>query len=236
MNVTDYYKKLNDSSQAIFHESLKASDLLSKAHNAAHEFGEISETFTDLELKPMFRAICSQFDLSCLSLSLGLYRPSAAALRLTLELGLGSIYFSANKVEHREWVQSKGDIKWSVVNDPQNGALSPRFVSAFFPELGCHSKDFYEQAASCYRALSEQVHGNNNTWSKSGLALQTDAQFRLFFEKHLVSISTILKFAIACRYLNSTSEQDKDAVQDFFLELNYIDPIRQCFGGPKGII
>ena len=234
MNINDYYQQLNTRSQEIFNRALDEPRLLSKVHSAAAEIFQLAEAVSDRDEQSMLKAVCSQLESSCLALSLGLYRPAIGALRLALELGIGCIYFSANKLEHREWLRN-GDLKWSIVNGEADGVLSQRFVMAFFPELADQSAEFATRAGDVYRSLSEYVHGNSDTWMASGIALTHNDALRAFYEKKLDDVVVVLKFAFCCRYLKNLSNDTKDTIHAAASEVHHVAAIRECFGGPKDI-
>lgn len=234
MKIITYYQKLNTRSQEIFQTALAEPQLLSKAHSIASEISILAEVISDNDERAMLRTVCSQIESSCLAISLGLYRPGIGGLRLALELGFGCIYFSANKLAHHEWMQN-GDLKWSVVNSEFEGALSQRFVKAFFPELANKSHEFFTRASVVYRALSEYVHGNSDTWVASGLALTHNASLRSFYSEKLDEVSIAIKFAFCCRYLKSISISAKDSIAPAINELQYVAAIREQLGGPKDI-
>ena len=235
LEITDYYEKLNSKSQEIFGLSQTKPNLLSKVHSSASDIYQLSEVIPDSDVKSMLKVVCSQLESSCLTLSLGLYRPAIGALRLALELGIGCVYFSTNKLLHREWLNGNGDLKWGVVNSEIDGVFSERFAVAFFPELKDQTPDLRGRNARVYRALSEYVHGNNETWQTSGIAIANNEGLRIFYEKQLDEVITVLKVAFCCRYLKELNHTDRDAVQAAIADLNYIACIRQLMGGPEEI-
>lgn len=172
MKISEYYNDLNTKSQEIFKTTLEKTDVFAKSHSAAIELYEISKEISKDE-GSMIQAACSQLESSCLALSLGLYRPAFISLRLSLELGLGAIHFSVNKMQHKEWINgsTEGDIKWSSINNPDTGVFSSRFALAFFPELKPHISTYREIAKTIYRELSQYVHGNNETWKETGISI-----------------------------------------------------------------
>lgn len=101
-----------------------------------------------------------------------MYRQSYSCLRLSFELILGSVHYSINRLEYLEWQQGKQDIKWHNLIDKVDGILSKRFTNAFNADLTEYVESFNERASTVYRSLSEFVHGNNETWTKSGLQLK----------------------------------------------------------------
>lgn len=234
MNITTYYQQLNSRSQEIFKDALAEPQLLSKAHSIACDLSALAQTLSDDDEKAMLKTVCAQIESSCLALSLGLYRPAIGGLRLALELGFGCIYFSADKLAHREWMQN-GDLKWSVVNGEVDGALSQRFVKAFYPELCEKAPEFFSRAGSVYRALSEYVHGNSDTWVASGLALIRNDSLRNFYAEKLDEVAIAIKFAFCCRYLKTLSDVAKDAIYPATTDLHYLTEVREQLGGPKDI-
>lgn len=236
MKINEYYVELNKRSQEIFTLAQENPDLLSKVHSSAVELSQLSEVISDLDERSMLRVVCSQLESSCLSLSLGLYRPAIGALRLALELGIGSIYFSANKMIHREWISGNGDLKWSVVNSEVDGVFSQRFTKAFFPELSEHSALYLTRASRVYRKLSEYVHGNSDTWEKSGIALQVNDILREFYKIQFDEVFALLKFSFCCRHLKSINTRSLDSIQEILTDLNHIPQIREVFDGPKEIL
>jgi hypothetical protein len=232
--ITTYFEQLNTRSQEIFSHALTQPHLLGKAHTVAYDLSVLATVISDLDEKEMLKTVCVQIESSCLALSLGLYRPAIGGLRLALELGLGCMYFSANKLAHREWMQN-GDLKWSVVNSETDGALSQRFVKAFFPELCEAAPEFFTRAGLVYRALSEYVHGNSDTWLESGLALTRNDALRSLYNEKLDEVALTIKFAFCCRYLKALTEEAKDIVSPATADLNYVAAVREILGGPKDI-
>ena len=234
MDITTYYQQLNSRSQEIFQSALTKSQLLSKAHSIASEISALADVVSDSDERAMLKTVCSQIESSCLALSLGLYRPAIGGLRLALELGFGCIYFSADKLAHHEWIQN-GDLKWTVVNSEVDGALSQRFVKAFYPELLENSPEFFTRAGLVYRSLSEYVHWNSDTWMASGLKLALNEPLRIFYEEKLDEVAIVIKFSFCCRYLKKLSSAEKDTISTAISELQYVGAIREQLGGPKDI-
>jgi hypothetical protein len=234
MQIQGYYKKIDQKAHNLFDNALLAPDLLAQVHAGAGDISALAEKLTDLDERNILRTICSQLETSALCLSYGLYHPAMATLRLCLELGLASIYFSSNKLAHREWL-ANGDLSWSVVNGDDGGVFSPRFIKAFFPELRDHAMKFRERAAATYTALSKYVHGNNHTWGADGLTLSLNDEVRAAYRSHLSAVVDILKFAYCARHLCFMSTDDREQIADSVSDLQHIGPIRERCGGPKEI-
>jgi hypothetical protein len=233
MNVKDYFDKINDKCQTIFHETLKDTASFGKVHHLSSCLFEFSENLIDEHERSLLRAVCSQIEASALSLSLGLYRQAFSSLRLALELGLGTVHFSLFKLEHHEWLIGSTDIKWSKLIDEENGILSHRVTAVFFPELNDHVKEYKDKASNVYRKLSEYVHGNYETWEKSGLVLKKNEELISSYFRYLESVKEVLLFALCCRYLKSLTSQKLEAMQFISEDLGHVEPIRLLMGGPK---
>lgn len=233
MNIQEYFSKLNEESQDIFRQSILAKEQLGRAHHYASCIFEVSEFIPDPLEKNMFVTVSAQLESATLNLALGMYRQAFSSLRLALEMGLGAIYFSAHKMELNEWLEGRADIKWSSLVDEANGVLSVRFSNAFFKELSNEMSNYRNMAISTYRKLSEFVHGNNETWIKSGLKISYNQNLIDSYFTYFNSVTEIIIFVSTCRYIKhfeSTALESLTFIQE---ELNHISAVRELFGGPK---
>ncbi len=233
MNIQEYFSKLNEESQTIFKESILASGQLGRAHHFASCIYEFSEYIPDPLEKGMFVTVSTQLESATLNLTLGMYRQAFASLRLALEMGLGATHFSIHKMELNEWLDGRADIKWSSLVDEENGVLSKRFSKAFFSELSNEMSSYRDKAISTYRKLSEFVHGNNETWVKSGLKVSYNKDLFDAYFIHLTAVSEVLIFITTCRYVKLFDDAALESLQFIPEELNHIPVIREVFGGPK---
>ncbi|MBK7416917.1 MAG: hypothetical protein IPJ38_19295 [Dechloromonas sp.] len=235
MKINEYFLALNKKTQCIFSEVLNRETELGRVHDYSNKLYEISKHFDNNDERRMLTALCSQLESSCLTLTFGMYRQALASLRLSFELGLGEIYFSANKLEYKEWLNGTGDIKWSRLIDEDNGVLSLRFARAFNPCIKDHVLDFRNRSISVYRILSEYVHGNNDTWKECGLTLDRNQMLEDKYFQCFKEVCDILLFTLFCRYSSDFNELQRDDLNNVFDSLNHIAPIREYFGGPKDI-
>lgn len=233
MNIQNYFSKLNEESQSIFKKSILAKEQLGCAHHFASCIFEISEFILDPLEKKMFVTVSAQLESATLNLVLGMYRQAFASLRLALEMGLGAIYFSVHKMELNEWLDGRADIKWSNLVDEANGVLSIRFSKAFFKELSSEMVSYRDKAVSTYRKLSEYVHGNNETWVKSGLKISYNQELIDSYIINFKAVSEIIVFISTCRYIKVFDAIALESLQFIPEELNHIPVIRELFGGPK---
>jgi hypothetical protein len=108
-------------------------------------------------------------------------------------------------------------------------------VKAFHPELLEIQSEFFTKSTKVYRKLSEYVHGNNETWAASGIALKENVTLQAFYENSVEDVVASIKFAYACRHLKQLDPVQKDNIQTGFNDLLCIEAIRKLFGGPKDI-
>ncbi|MFS2161058.1 hypothetical protein ACCD10_27495 [Pseudomonas sp. Pseusp122] len=237
MKIEKYFSLLNQESQDIFNETINHSDAFVCAHASAVELFEISRV-TDVDVSKMIQVVCSQIESSCLAMALGLYRSSFSSLRLSLELGLGSVWFSTNKLLYKEWINGEveADIRWSTLNNPDSGVFSPRIARAFFSDLNDFSKLYQDRARVVYRSLSEYVHGNNETWKKTGVNLSYSSDLYVAYLGCLKEVSEVIKFSLVLRFLKEMNQSQLDKLEPVVLgSFNHVEPIRILFGGPQDI-
>lgn len=212
---------------------MQKSEIFGSAHHKTACIFEFSERLSDKDEREMLETVSAQLEASCFSLALGLYRQAFTSLRLAFEMGMGVAYFSINKLEHQEWIGGKGDIKWSKLIDNEIGVLSARVTVAFFPELIEETKEYKIRASDVYRKISEYVHGNKETWTKSGIKLQINESLTEQFFNDFHEVFEILLFVLSCRYLKSISGENLEGLEFIQHQLNHLSPIRTLFGGPK---
>ena len=233
MDIVQYFSKINQSCQVVFKETMENPGEMGIVHDLSSSLYEWSEAIENSDEKELLKNIGNQIEVSALNLSIGLYRQSFYSLRLSLELLLGTIYFSVNKLDYMEWVNGNGDIYWSKLKDENNGVLSKRFAKAFFPELVENVDEFNTKTVNLYRKLSEYVHGNYDTWNNDGPTIKLDkALFEQYFT-YLHNLKEITTFALICRYLKTIPNDKLDLISENCNELKHIEPIRYYFGGPK---
>lgn len=233
MNIQEYFSKLNEESQSIFKQSISANEQLGRTHHFASCIYEFSEYIPDPLEKGMFITVSTQLESATLNLTLGMYRQAFASLRLALEMGLGATHFSVHKMELNEWLDGRADINWSRLIDKENGVLSKRFSNAFFKELSSEMGFYREKSISTYRKLSEFVHGNNETWVRSGLKVSYNQELFDAYFSHFTAVSEVLIFIITCRYIKLFDDAALESLQFIPEELSHIPVIREEFGGHR---
>lgn len=236
MNIEQYLDKLNCKSQEVYIKTILDFDNLGKNHHFSSFISEFSENIYDYNERKMIQTVTIQLESATLNLMYGMYRQAFSSLRLAFELGLGAIYFSINKLEHNEWINGQNDIKWSKLIDKENGVISERFSKAFFPELKDFMEEFNTKSIFVYRKMSEFVHGNNQTWTKSGLTIKYNEDLKKEYYALFQTVSETLIFILCCRYLKSFKQNQKEIISGFLLEeMGHISPIREFLGGVKEI-
>lgn len=229
MNIKEYLENLKIQSTNIFEESINQNDLrnLGEVHHTSAFIHEFSESLYDENEKEILRTVSSQIEISLFNLTMGMYRQSFSSIRLAFEMGLSVVYFSVNKLEHIEWRKGYNDIKWAKLIDEDNGVLSKRYSKAFFDELSNDILTYNSYAKDVYREMSEYVHGNFDTWNKSGLELKYNETLKNEYFRVFKKMSRVLLFVLCCRYLKAINKNKLDELSTFLLEeLNDIEKIR----------
>lgn len=162
-----------------------------------------------------------------------MYRQEFSTLRLAFEMALSVAHFSAHKLELQEWIDGRADIKWAALIDENNGILSDRFAKAFFPDFSENIGAYRAKTKRIYRSLSEYVHGNNETWSSSGLALKFNKELLDSYFESISVVEDVVIFVLACRYLKIFSPEILETLGFIPENMNHISYIREYFGGPS---
>lgn len=230
MDIQEYFSKLNSDSQEVFVRTIFEKEKLGTLHHLSSCIFEFSDCVLDPQEKEMLVTVSAQLESATLNLALGLYRQAFASLRLALEMGLATMYFSVNKMELHEWLDGRSDIKWSKLVDEENGVLSSRFSNAFFSECSSYTNGYRDKAIFTYRKLSEYVHGNNDTWAKSGLKLSYNSDLIEFYFESYKTISEVILFVAVCRYTRLLDDATRESLQFIPEEFNHISEIRELFG------
>jgi hypothetical protein len=165
----------------------------------------------------------------------GLYRPAFVALRLFVELSLGSVHFSVNRLELAEWLQGRRDINWAGLIDPDNGVLSVRHANAFFPELRGSVTTYNAIGSKIYRELSEFVHGNHHTWGSTNDQIAFDSDLQAKWLSHFSAASTVANFALSLRFLKELAKPDIVILSPIVnSSLGHVEAIRDYLRKPIG--
>ncbi|WP_053981978.1 hypothetical protein [Marinagarivorans algicola] len=233
MNIEEYLSRLNTGSNSIFDKSIAYRSQLGTAHHASSCIYEFSENIADTSERKILQTVSSQLESATFSACKGMYRQAFVSLRLALEMGLASAYFSIYKLELHEWLDGRGDIKWSSLICENDGVLSTRFSKAFFEEFEGDMGNYREKAKDVYRQLSEYVHGNNETWESSEIELSFDENKLSTYFISVKGVAEILLFVLSCRYLKSFSSGVLESLEFIPEEMKHLGYVREYFGGPK---
>ena len=232
MNVNQYYIALKDETSKIFLESLNNNI----AQNTAHDLiANLQTWYLIIEKEDsaiMLTNAIEELDISCLQMMQGLYRGSFSSLRLSLEMLIGSIYFSAYNLEYIEWKKGSKDLIWATISCKENGVLSNRFAEAYFPELKNNISEFLTNTKTLYRELSEMVHGNNSTWDYNDPSLSFNEEINKKYIECLKVYNEISNFTLSIRYLDNLDENNISKLETHLLDsLQHITEIRTKIGG-----
>lgn len=127
------------------------------------DLGACSSILSSRPEKEVFDLAIREYQYALIAACHGSYRQSFAALRLSFELWLAAIAFSASEKDLRSWRARKQDIVWNKLISEDSGVLSKPFVGLFCSSLEGNATRFKVMGESLYRECSEYVHGNHHT-------------------------------------------------------------------------
>lgn len=230
--IDAYYRLMHSQCGEILNESFAFDS--SGMHRVSHNFiSDLEKWIALLSSRPevdLLRAALREYQFALLALVLGQYRQAFMALRLFLELALGSVFLSANELQLRVWLRGRRDINWRPLVSPDDGVLSKFFIDAFFDTLGDEAANYRAIAERVYRECSEYVHGNAATHD----ALPEQLRFvsTVFSDWHEKAASTrlVISFALAARYLEGLNKDERNSMEAIVLEqLRHVTIIRELF-------
>jgi hypothetical protein len=164
-------------------------------------------------------------------LASGLYRPAFTSLRLFVELSLGSVHFSVNRLELAEWTVGTKDIVWSALVDEDNGILSKRYARAFFPELAPEVDAMNSKIRVLYRELSEHVHGNRETLATLLEQITCSTEGNSFWFDHFFRVCEVVIFSLSLRFLKELEPDERaNIVESTNSNIGHIQVIRDYLG------
>lgn len=232
MDTQEYYKKLNDQKNSTFSNTLENKPLLGLSHDLIINIDDWSKVTDKHSSSRILANAIEQVDISCLHILDGLYRSGFAALRLSLEMLTGAIYFSANNLEFEEWLKGGYDLNWSTIMDKENGVLSKRFANAYYPECADIGQGYFTRTKKLYRELSEMVHGNNKTWNFDNPSIAFDQNLIDDYKRILEEFSVILNFQMCVRFLNGLTPEEVSFVESHITDsIGTEEIIRTKIGG-----
>ena len=235
VSCEDYYRQLHAYCGEVLAQTFQADQ--SGLHATSHQFiDDLTRWYEVLKARPegkMFLAGVSEYQFALLAVVFGQYRQAYMSLRLSMELLLGSVLYSANELTLRLWMKGSQDLVWASLMSVDNGVFSKSFVGAFYEELADSARQYGAIAESIYRECSEFVHGNAQTHStESGKVL---FQEQIFQDWNGVakSFRLVTSFALCARYVRlMETDQRKDLEPILLDSLGHIPAIRAIFGGP----
>lgn len=150
----------------VFSQTLgEAADQMHRANavQTIADLGTCTAILGDRPEKEVFDLAIREYQYALIAACHGSYRQSFSALRLSFELWLASIAFSASEKDLRAWRARKQDIVWNKLISEETGVLSKPFVALFCASLEGNATRFKVMSESFYRECSEYVHGNHHT-------------------------------------------------------------------------
>ncbi len=233
MTISDHYRGLADRGRALVEEMVAGTAALA-AQTSSHNFIADFETLRlSIENRPeatLLSAGITEYQFALYAISIGSYRHAFSSLRLTLELLLGSVHFSAHEIKYRKWTAKSEDIVWSALVDKENGVFANNFIGAFFPEIRTEGAAYRAMAETVYRECSEYVHGNYHTHRQVESSREFNAELFSSWHDRAGTVRLVFIFAFAARYLALIPFGDRTAVEAIMMDsLSSLAPIRELY-------
>lgn len=231
----DHYRQLQSQCAAVMAASFDAD--VSRLQAVSHNFvAELEEWLRALASRPeaeLFKSALREYQYSLLALVQGQYRQAFMSLRLSFELLLGAVHFSANELNLRMWLLGRKDIVWGNIISNDTGVLSKQFVSVFFEELTDSAPAYLAMAEAVYRECSEYVHGNARTHEDLPEGIEFSQSIFAKWHDKAKSIRLISSFALCVRYVQRMDAPTRNSLEGLLLQnLGHLAAVRQIVGAP----
>jgi hypothetical protein len=230
-----YYRQLYGSCGDVLSQSFESDE--AGLHAAAHHFvQDLNQWYEVLRSRPESRlllASLSEYQFALLAVVLGQYRQSFMSLRLSFELALGAVHFSANELNLRRWTKGKQDLVWASLVDPDSGVFSKPFIAAFYENLATFGREYGAIAESVYRECSEYVHGNASTQSVQGEKVEFQRNAFLAWHEKAKAVRLASSFALCARYVELFNPPQRALLEQVLLDnLGHLSAVRAILGAP----
>lgn len=233
MDVLEHYRGLVKNSASVFEvlsADKAASEALIASHNYILDFDALRTAISERPEVVVLDSAAKEYQFALFALATGQYRHAFGGLRLSFELMLATLQFSAHEIDYRLWANDSKDINWNSLKDLQTGVFSTNFIRAFNPAFSEHGKQYSAIAEVVYRECSEFVHGNASTHAMlpSEIKFQNEA-FSSWHQKASIMRLAFI-FAYAARYVNYIDKKSTDLIEPILIEvLGNLQPIQALF-------
>lgn len=229
----EHYRRLQAECSAVMAATFEAdvNRLQAISHNFVAEMEEWLRVLASRPEAELFKAALREYQYSLLAVVQGQYRQAFMALRLSFELLLASVHFSANELALRMWFVGRKDIVWAAIASNETGVLSKQFVGAFFEDLAESAPAYLAMAEKVYRECSEYVHGNAQTHEELPEGIEfNSATFEKWHDK-AKPIRVISSFALCARYVQFLNEPERNSLEQLLVgNVGHLAAVRQIFG------
>lgn len=235
MNIDGYYKKFKDKVTENIEKSLDASlgfhSLLTKNRSFLEDYIKWIEILDDAPETYIYKNAAKVYQEALGNMLMGLYQPAFMGLRYFLERTLTGVYYSANELELRTWMNGRRDTYWAELIGREGedefsekekvkdmnvniGLFSLKFTRAFFPELENAAKTFRSLTQMVYRNCSEFVHGNPNAINELGKTIDFSESVAAKWNDYADTIARCILYAFMMRYWNFLNDSKKQCVKE----------------------
>lgn len=204
---------------------------LTRSYCTLNELSACIESISPRRETKLFRHAIKEYQFALFAVNQGFYRHAFGSLRLSFELWLSAIEFSANEFSMRNWEKGKNDINWRRIINPETGVFSVNFLRTFCDNIDDRGPHYRALAESVYRECSEYVHGNASTHEELPSEFVFSKQAILDWCEKSSTIHMVALFSFFCRYLSDMPEQLKKSIEEPFMDsLSHIKEVRLTFG------
>lgn len=236
MTIPTHYRGLADRGRSLVDDMVGDAAALAAqttSHNFLADFDALRASIEERPEAALLAAGITEYQFALYALSIGSYRHAFSSLRLTMELMLGTVHFSAHEIKYRKWTMKSEDIVWNALVDRETGIFANNFIGAFFPELRTEGAAYRAMAETVYRECSEYVHGNYHTHLDSDSSREFNSSLFSLWHERAGTVRLVFIFAFSARYLALLTPEKRTSLEGVVIDsLGSMAPIRDLYGTP----
>jgi hypothetical protein len=232
----EYYEELKRQTASCLERSMEKdfTTLHAEIHHIILDYEEWLKIISSRPEANLFKYAIQELHSSLIAVFLSQYRHAFMSLRLFLELGMATVFYSANELLLRLWYSGSIDVNWKQLINTDNGVFSIQFANAFTPSLSLSGQHYSAIAEKVYRECSEYIHGSCLSFNSLPDKLFFDeSTFKDWFEK-AKTVKLVMTFALTTRYLGTIDKSFVPAIEPIILdELGHLESVRLIINARK---
>ena len=237
MAVEEFYNQISEKrtlARAALFSDASRNDRFAAAHSLLKDLESLCSKM-QMQEGAVFTQGINEFAFALEAAANSLYRHAYASLRLSFELMLSAVWFSANRTKLMLWLGGHADLNWARLVDDDVGVFSTDFLRAFGPTLLGYKAQYNSLSKAIYREISEMVHGNQTNYLPSEMGIAYQAELVEVFLDKVDSFKICIFVAYVSRFMGDLGLQERNDLEHILLDtIGHIPEVKEFFETENG--